>query len=133
MSWAVAGTPSSGPAAWAAVATTSAAPNTSKAARHPATKPFDARLDVGIAHAPVGGDFPRVHGVVVVEGRRAVAGDPLVARLLHPALVVGGAALQQRRSAVPAPGQPEAGEALLVLRAVQRGFRPGLAAVRGDF
>ena len=58
--------------------------------------------------------------------------DELRARGLHHAEIVGGAALQHRRGAVPIPGGTETRQRFRQDRLVERRRCPGLAAVGGD-
>src|SRR5439155_4777917 len=79
------------------------------------------RLRVNMAHASVGIDRPARDAVVVLARehrhrryarRLAALRDDLGARRLHVALVVPGAALQDRGAAVPLPRHPKARERL---------------------
>src|SRR2546428_3109353 len=93
-------------------------------------------------HLPFGVNRPAGETVVVLvreaEDPRdllgfSALGDELRAGRLHVAGFVPGAALQYRRSAVPAPGHAEPGEGLGEHQRLQRGFSPALAAVCGDY
>src|SRR6266853_5642152 len=99
-------------------------------------------LGVNMFHLPFAVDRPTREAVVVLvretEQRRnipglAALGDELRPGRLHVAGFVPRAALQYRRSAVPAPGHAKAGEGLGEHRRLQRGFSPALAAVCGDY
>src|SRR5215831_15039101 len=56
-------------------------------------------------------------------------GDDLRAGRLHVPGLVPGAALQDRRTAVPVPGHAKAGESLAQYRRLKRRLRPALSAV----
>src|SRR6266536_2219489 len=93
-------------------------------------------------HLPFGVNRPAGETVVVLvreaEDPRdllgfSALGDELCAGRLHVAGFVRRAALQYRRSAVPAPGHAEPGEGLGEYRRLQCGFSPALAAVCGDY
>src|SRR5213594_2702782 len=93
-------------------------------------------------HLPFGVNRPARETVVMLvreaEDPRdllgfSALGDELRAGRLHVAGFVPRAALQYRRSAVPAPGHAEPGEGLGEHRRLQRGFSPALAAVCGDY
>src|SRR6516162_2818943 len=84
---------------------------------------------------PTGDDVHMPHregGHRHVDLGRAALGEHLLARGLHIAGLVPGAALQHHRLPVPAPGQAEAGQRLGQDRRVERGLRPALAAVGRD-
>src|SRR5688572_16073129 len=91
------------------------------------------RSGVDMGHSPVGCDRPADNGIVVIARVRGVAREPFLAARLHVALLVRGAALQQRLPAGPLPGQAEAHQALRTLFAGERGRGPGRAAVRRNF
>src|ERR1700730_13077239 len=80
-----------------------------------------ARNDVHVPHRK------RRHGHVHL--RSAAHGEHLVARRLPVAGFVPGAALQDDRLAVPAPGHPEAVYCLARYWFVERRFTPALAAI----
>src|SRR6266545_7702077 len=99
-------------------------------------------LRVNMFHLPFAVDAPAREAVVVLvrkaeHGRDipglAALGHELCAGRLHVAGFVPRAALQYRRSAVPAPGHAEPGKGLGEHRRLQRGFSPALAAVCGDY
>src|SRR4051794_41905276 len=52
-------------------------------------------------------DLPACDRVEVIDAAQATLGDELRARRLHHAGLVGGSALQHRRTAVPLPGHTE--------------------------
>src|SRR5438128_1177826 len=63
------------------------------------------RSSIRIGRLPLAVDGPGLHRVEVVVAAQPALGDELRARGLHHAGVVGGAALQHRRPAVPIPGR----------------------------
>src|SRR6266540_4285195 len=96
------------------------------------------RLCIDMPDLPLAVDCPAGDAVeVLVRERRdrrdarrlAAHGHELRARRLRIAGLVPGAALQYRRTAVPAPGHAEAGEGLGEHRLLQRRLRPAAAAV----
>src|SRR5438270_627263 len=89
-------------------------------------------LHIRIGRLPLVVDAPGLDGVEVVVAAQTALGDELRARGLHQAGIVGGAALQLRRAAVPLPSGAEAGERLRQHRIVEHRRRPGLAAVGRD-
>src|SRR5262245_37113750 len=66
------------------------------------------RLSVDIARLSLVVDGPTRDGIVVVGAAEAAFGAERLARRLHHAGVVGGAALQDRGTAIPLPGGAEA-------------------------
>src|SRR5579863_7738903 len=64
-------------------------------------------LSIDVLHRVIGPNLPALDGVALIELRRGKRRFPLRARGLEIALVVGRAALQHYRLAVPVPGQPE--------------------------
>src|SRR5262249_40902274 len=96
-------------------------------------------LCVHMFHLSGGFDRPGGRPVVMLAGKArdvgntlglAALGYDLRACRLHVAGLVPGAALQHRRSPVPAPRHTEARERLALHRLLQGGLRPALAAVR---
>src|SRR5262245_19126755 len=65
------------------------------------------RSCIGIGRLPFLVDPPGGDGIVVIEAAQPAFGGELRARRLHHAGVVGGTALQDRGTAVPAPGRAE--------------------------
>src|SRR5262249_16195142 len=90
------------------------------------------RSRIRIGRLPLVVDRPGLDGVEVVGAGQPALGDELRARGLHHAGVVGGAALQHRRRAVPLPRRAEARECLWQYRIAERCRRPALAAVGRD-
>src|SRR3954470_1364204 len=95
-------------------------------------------LRVNMLDLPLGADAPAGDAVVVLVREAgdvrhglgfAAHRDELRARRLEVAGLVEGAALQHRRSTVPAPGHAKARERLGVHRTLQRRLGPGFAAV----
>src|SRR5215469_10219192 len=102
-----------------------AAPATSKSANQ---TPAITQLRVGMLDLPDGVDRPAGDGVaVLVQNRRhrgdhlqfAALGDELGSGRLRIASLVPGAALQDRGTAIPAPGHAEASESLAQYRLLQ--------------
>src|SRR5689334_21820842 len=91
-----------------------------------------ARLGVDMGHLSVGADRPAHDRVVVVGIRRRILREPVLARGLHAAFFVGGAALEDCGLAVPLPRQAEAYERSRALLADQRRGGPARAAVGRD-
>src|SRR5207244_5716008 len=98
-------------------------------------------LCVNMFHLPIALDRPSRDAVVVLarEARYggnlrglAARGHDLGAGRLHVASLVPRAALQNPRTALPAPGHAEAGKGLAVHRLLQRRLRPALAAIGRD-
>src|SRR5262249_784893 len=95
-------------------------------------------LCVDMFYLPLAVDRPAGEAVVVLvgEGERirrflglAALRDELGAQRLRVSAFVPGAALQDHRLSVPAPGHAEARKRLGQHRFLQRGFAPALAAV----
>src|SRR5712671_1683604 len=113
----------------------SAAPEPKASARRRATD----CLSVHMFDLPVAGYPPARDAVVVLVGERekirnrllgfAPHGHELGASRLRVAGFVPGAALQDRGTAVPAPGRAEAGKSLGVHRLLERRLRPRLPAI----
>src|SRR5262245_13736473 len=91
--------------------------------------PATTRSRERIACLPSLVDPPAGDGIVVVLPAQPAVGDELRARGLHHAGIVGGAALQQRRAAVPLPGGAKTRERLRQHGLLQRSAGPALAAV----
>src|SRR5439155_23089244 len=98
-------------------------------------------LRVAMFHLPFALDRPSRDAVVVLarEARYGrdlrgltARGHDLGASRLHVAGLVPRAALQNRRTAIPAPGHAEAGKGLAVYRLLQCRLRPALAAIGRD-
>src|ERR1044071_7238494 len=103
--------------------------------------PNSFHLSVDMFHPAARVDRPARRTVVVLapespHPRRlrglAAHGDDLRARRLRVAALVPGAALQHRGAAVPLPRDAEPRERLAQHRLLERGLRPGLAAVGRD-
>src|SRR5256886_7337752 len=99
-------------------------------------------LRVNMFHLPIALDRPSRDAVVVLarEARYggnlrglAARGHDLGAGRLHVAGLVPRAALQNPRTAIPAPGHAEAGKGLAVHRLLQRRLLPALAAIGRDY
>src|SRR6266700_5751183 len=90
-------------------------------------------LRIDMAHLALLVHGPAGDAVAHEVARDPPLGDHRVARPLHVAGVVGGAALQDRGPAVPAPGQLETHQRLWQDLRLDRGFRPALAAVGRHF
>src|SRR5438477_1794674 len=88
-----------------------------------------ADLHIRIGRLPLVVDLPGLDGVKVVLAAQAAIGNELRARGLHHAGVVGGAALQLRRAAVPLPSGAEARERLRQHRIVEHRRRPAFSPV----
>src|SRR5688572_25718504 len=65
-------------------------------------------LSIHIGRLPLLVDAPACDRVVVVDAPKAAVGGELRARRLHHAGVVGGAALEHGRPAIPLPSRAEA-------------------------
>src|SRR5690242_1993707 len=91
-----------------AAPTIPAAPNS----RYPVSAAMRTTSRDMIGHGPAAIDAPRLDGVVVIEGIRAAGADHRIVLRLYISRLVDGAALQQRRPAIPPPGHSEAGERL---------------------
>ena len=90
-------------------------------------------LSIDIGRLPLLVDAPALDRIVVIDcPRRPRSAMNCRARRLHHAGVVGGAALQHGRTAVPLPRRAEAHRRLRQDRALQRRRRPALAAVGRD-
>src|SRR6266545_1548652 len=85
-----------------------------------------------IEDASVGFDLPGLDRVVVIDRVRAALLSQLRNRRLHVTGLVDDAGCDQRRAAVPAPGQGELCECLRQHRLVQPRALPVAAAVHGD-
>src|SRR5438034_107419 len=125
----VIGLPRSGPAAKALVVASASAASAAPSSR------------VDMLHLPVAVDSPARGTVVVLADERgdgpnvlalATLGHDLRARRLHVSRLVPRAALQDRRAAVPAPWNAEAGERLGEHGLLQCSFCPTPAAVGGN-
>src|SRR2546427_3865384 len=86
-------------------------------------------LHVDMLHLALVGNGPGRDGIGVIDRPVAAPGDHLLARRLDVTGLVGGAALQDRRVAVPTPWNAEACQRLRQHRRLQRRRRPTLAAV----
>src|SRR5438874_1545078 len=86
-------------------------------------------LRVDMLHLALLGNGPGCDGIAVIDGPVAARGDHLLTRRLDVTSFVSGAALQDRRPAVPPPGNAEARQRLRQHRRLQRRRRPALAAV----
>src|SRR5262245_52253014 len=95
----------------------------------PIIAPTTRRSRERIACLPLLVDPPAGDGIVVVLPAQSAVGDELRARGLHHAGIVDGAALQQRRAAVPLPGGAKTSERLRQHGLLQRSAGPALAAV----
>src|SRR5487761_2696091 len=89
-----------------------------------------------IAHAPIGSNGPALNAVQVIDGCDRPVGAAHVGQLLdgglHVAGLVGAAALQDCRFAVPIPWQAKARMANRQHRSLHLRIAPGLAAVAGS-
>src|SRR5581483_2509242 len=90
-------------------------------------------LGVNMADLPLRIDGPGSYAVAMVIGPTASRLDHFGARRLHIARVVGAAALQQHRPAIPLPGQVEPRQRASTDRSLHMGLSPALAAIGGDF
>src|SRR5438105_11530542 len=99
-------------------------------------------LDVDMGDGSVRGDGPRGNLVHMVHReaihirrspRLAPFGDQLLTGGLHITTFVGCAAHDDRRLTSPVPRHPEAGQRFRQHRCLQRGERPGPAAIGGNF
>src|ERR1700738_1701156 len=77
--------------------------------------------------------LPTLDGVVMVIRPRVALLKEILLAWLHGAGFVGRAARQNRRRALPPPGQPEPCEAFRQHRLLQRRPGPGGAAIGADF
>src|SRR4249920_254447 len=97
-------------------------------------------LRINMFDLPLVVDRP-ARGAVIVLARKsrygrdfrrlAAHGHDLSARRLRVAGLVPGAALEDRRAAIPVPGHAEPGESLAVHRFLQRRLRPALTTIGG--
>src|SRR4051812_15063477 len=90
------------------------------------------RLSIDIGCLSLCVDGPARDGVVMIVAAEAALSSELGARRLHHPGLVGGAALQDRRSAIPLPCRAEAHGCFWQVRILQGGRRPGLSAVGRD-
>src|SRR6266850_3298108 len=104
------------------------------------TKAVIGILRINMFDLPLVIDRPARDGVVVLARksrygrdfrRLAAQGHDLSARWLRVAGLVPGAALEDRRAAIPVPGHAEPGESLAVHRFLQRRLRPALTTIGG--
>src|SRR5215468_6575028 len=86
-------------------------------------------LRIDIDRLPLLVDPPALDRIVVILAAQAALGRKGGARRLHHAGVVGGAALQHHRTAVPLPGRAEAHRRLRQDRAREGSRCPTLSAV----
>src|SRR5262245_28203450 len=113
------GWPNCGVCASAGAATTSAVPSVN-------------RLSIDIARLSLFVDAPARDGIVVVVAAEAALVAKRYTCRLHHAGVVGGTALQDRRTAIPLPGGAEAHGRLRQVRVLHCGQCPALAAIGRD-
>src|SRR5438105_15267300 len=102
----------------------------------------DSFLNIDMGDGSVRGDGPRGNLVHMVHReaihirrspRLAPFGDQLLTGGLHITTFVGCAAHDDRRLTSPVPRHPEAGQRFRQHRCLQRGERPGPAAIGGNF
>src|SRR5262245_46311631 len=98
-------------------------------------------LCIDMFHLPSALDRPSRDAIIVLAGeacygrnlrRLAAHGHDLGTSRLHVAGLVPGAALQDRRAAIPVPGHAEPGESLAVHWFLQRRLRPALTPIGGN-
>src|SRR6266436_650069 len=87
---------------------------------------------VGIGHLAVSRDAPGPDRVVMVSVIVAANREQLSQRRLDITGFIGGAALNDGRSAVPMPGKPEAGQRPRQHRFLQLRWLPALAVIDRD-
>src|SRR5829696_6197021 len=110
----------------------SAAPAKPTAARRMAATARQILRELYIEDAPVRFDLPGLDRIVVIDRVRAALLPQLRNRRLHITGLVDDAGGDQRRAAVPAPGQSEFCECLRQHRLVQPCGLPADPAIRGD-
>src|SRR6516225_2081654 len=89
-------------------------------------------LRIDMLHLAFVGNGPGRDGVGVIYRSAAARGDHLLSRRLDVTALVGRAALQDRRPAVPPPRNAEARQRLRQHRRLQRRPRPAFAPVGRD-